>query len=625
MMTIRAAWAKPVEPNVGEWHAGCRTVEGIETMHGKLILPLIFGMLTAGVASAQNLVVLSSASYSETVAPGSAVTAFGANLAAGSATGMLRRDGSLPSELNGVVVRVDGRGAEIAYVSPTQINFVLPRATRIGTVQVTVLVDGVVRATGTAEVARLAPAIFSTGGSGAGEGLVLNAATSERSPFPTQSAEWPGCDKRTRLTLLGSGVRFAGNPEMLPLATDPEAVAVTIEDAVGVVHQAEVEAVAASERYPGVDEVSFALPAALSVAEELKLRLVVEGVESNTVTIVVTPATVPALDCSEYGVAFAYNTVADLLAGDLWDVNSVSTVFTDLGTAPGDWIVSGVGTTALEARNGELIGTGVASSPELVWSDPEFPPAVRTLTAEPIAFVGLGVGNPASAVVTSAEPGVPIHQQVVDLAREHGLAFASIRVAGRFSPVSYSVAHNLLKQGTPLTDPTVDKAPFQLFFTTEESAEWELSGFYAAAGNTQEVVSVRGAPVHLHGFQLDRSRAGHIGSAAVENAEIRLYPLAPLTVREADLTLRNLTIANGRATFEAVNIGSGTVSRTTVQGRSSGSVVFQAELSDLNAGEPRVIAADLPTTAEVFELEIVIDPFNDVLEADEWNNIWVVR
>lgn len=65
---------------------------------------------------------------------------------------------------------------------------------------------------------------------------------------------------------------------------------------------------------------------------------------------------------------------------------------------------------------------------------------MSTLWDEPIPFLAVAAGNPASVVVAQAEPNVAIHQQIVDLARDNGLAFASIRVSGRFTPVSYSVA-----------------------------------------------------------------------------------------------------------------------------------------------------------------------------------------
>ncbi len=576
-----------------------------------LVLSLTL-LLGASAALGQGLTVRSSASYGEIVAPGSRATIFGSALAPESVAGDLARDFSLPRELAGVVVEVEGRPAELAYVSPTQINFIVPRATKDGAAQVEVSAAGAVRAAGVVEVARAAPGIFTANGSGAGPALAFNSATYAAAPFPTQTVELPGCDKRTRLTLLATGL----------LGADPAQIAVAFTDQDGLDSTASLERAGASETYPGVDEIRVIAPDEAAGGGLFEVRVAVGDLASNAVAVELAPVAAPALDCEAYGQAYVYNTVKDLLAGDLWDVAEAATVFADLASAPADWQVSGVGTTALPARNGELIAAGFAGTPELVWSDPEFPPTVRTLSDEPIPFVAVAAGNPLSVVTAQADTSEPIHQQILDLAQENGLAFAAIHISGRFVPVSYSVAHNLLKEGTPLTDPAADKAPFQLFFTTEGAAEWELSGFYAAAASVQELVSVRGAPVHLHGFQLDRSRAGHIGSAMVENAEIRLYPLAPPAVRDADLVLRNVTVAAGAVSFEALNAGDGTVTRTTVQGRASNEVVFQVELSGLVSRQPRVVAVDLPARADPADLHITIDPFNDVLESDESNNLW---
>jgi len=560
----------------------------------------------------QSLAVRSSANYGETVSPGSAATLFGDGFADSAAVGALDRAGRLPTRLAGVEVLLDGRAARLAYVSAGQINLVVPAHTAEGVVAVEVLHDEQTVAQGTATVAGSAPGLFSADGSGAGTGLILNEATYARGPFAAQTPEIPGCDKRSRLTLLATGVRQAAE------------TTATVEDASGGTRTVEVEAAAASEQYPGVDEVRIVAPQ--DVGGELSVRLTADGRESNAVSFSLDPSDVPPPDCAALGEAYVYNTVSDLLAGDLWDVASPDQVFTDLASAQaisqGDWPVNGVGTTALEARNGEVIAAGSAGAPELVWADPHFPPTVRTLSDEPIPFVGVAAGNPASAISAEADPGRPIHEQILELAREHNLAFASIRVEGRFAPVSYSVAHNLLKQGTPLTDPTVDKAPFQLFFTADASAEWQLSGFYAAAANIQELVSVRGAPVHLHGFQLDRSRAGHVGSATVENAVIRLYPLAAPKVMESDLTVRNVSLADGQVSLEVLNQGAGTVTRTTVQGRSADAVVFQAELVDLVSGQAQTVSVQVGDLSR--ELVLEVDPFNDVLESDEFNNVEAV-
>ncbi|MDA0203920.1 MAG: hypothetical protein O3A53_09045 [Acidobacteria bacterium] len=559
-------------------------------------------------AQAQQLVVLSAPSYASTVSPDSVATAFGVDLANETAVGTLDATGRLPRELAGVIVRVNGHSAQLAYVSTWQLNFVVPRPVAAGLAEVEVILDGATVASGTVEVANVAPGLFSLDSSGTGPGAILNAATYAGSPFVTQTWQLPGCDKRTRLTVYASGLRFA----------DTE----TIDATLGGI-SAPIDFAGASELFPGVDELRIIVPEQIASLDNAALTITVDGIAANTVTAALAPAEVPTLACDAYGQAFVYNSVLDLLGGDLWDTTTTASVFADLESVSPSWELGGVGTTALDARNGEVIVNGTAGAPELVWSDPLFPPTVRSLSDEPIPYVGVGAGNPASVVVADAVPGIPIHQQILQLAQDNGLAFASVRISGVFRDVGYSVAHNLLKQGTPLTDPTVDKAPFQLFFTDEGSAEWELSGFYAAAGSIQELVSVFGAPVHLHGFRQDRSRAGHVCSALAETAEIRLYPLAVPLVRDANLTVGNLTFEGDSMSFEVLNSGNGAVSRATVQIISAGSVVHQFELSGLSNGEPQILSSAIPPRDASLKFQIVVDPFNDISESNEADNTLV--
>ena len=75
---------------------------------------------------------------STTVAPGGLVTIFGTNLAK-TTTDLSGWEGTrLPDILNGVAVAVGGQRARLLYVSPTQINAVLPLETPVGRQQAAV-------------------------------------------------------------------------------------------------------------------------------------------------------------------------------------------------------------------------------------------------------------------------------------------------------------------------------------------------------------------------------------------------------------------------------------------------------------------------------------------------------
>ena len=86
----------------------------------------------------QPFVTVSAASYKvEDMAPGSIVAGFGTNLAtttlAGSDTDPQTPGIQLPKQLGGTTVRVGGLATELFYVSPGQINYVIPPTLAAGT------------------------------------------------------------------------------------------------------------------------------------------------------------------------------------------------------------------------------------------------------------------------------------------------------------------------------------------------------------------------------------------------------------------------------------------------------------------------------------------------------------
>jgi uncharacterized protein (TIGR03437 family) len=125
------------------------------------------------VVMAMNLVTsVSAASFAPNaaLAPESIVAAFGLNLATST---QIPTTIPLPTELAGVSLKVrDSAGTErlapLFFVSPTQINYLLPSGTVVGPAVVTVMNGVNVMAEGGAEIANVSPGLFSADGSGRG-------------------------------------------------------------------------------------------------------------------------------------------------------------------------------------------------------------------------------------------------------------------------------------------------------------------------------------------------------------------------------------------------------------------------------------------------------------------------
>ncbi|HKQ79053.1 MAG TPA: Ig-like domain-containing protein [Blastocatellia bacterium] len=107
----------------------------------------------------------SAASYAPIVAPNSIAAAFGVGLATQVAYATTQ---PLPTSLAGATVRVNGELAGLFFVSPLQINYLIPAGAPPGLASVVVTSgDGRV-STGSAQIAAVAPALFTASGDGQG-------------------------------------------------------------------------------------------------------------------------------------------------------------------------------------------------------------------------------------------------------------------------------------------------------------------------------------------------------------------------------------------------------------------------------------------------------------------------
>jgi len=114
---------------------------------------------------------LNSGGFGENLAPGTLVSIFGTDLANGT-EGWLGPPA--PTRLGGVRVKVGDRFAPVFFVSPGQINALIPYETPVGSVPITIVTGpGAQGNTVTVDLARTAPGIFTVGGD---QGAVLNGA-----------------------------------------------------------------------------------------------------------------------------------------------------------------------------------------------------------------------------------------------------------------------------------------------------------------------------------------------------------------------------------------------------------------------------------------------------------------
>jgi hypothetical protein len=119
-----------------------------------------------------------------------------------------------------------------------------------------------------------------------------------------QTAANPGTDRRTRLTVYGTGIRYSGNPDHDPSITN-SGISVQAHDAAG--NSYTVEFAGAAPGFFGLDQVNLILPAELDGAGVVSLFVTTDDGSSNTVTFLVN--SLPASAIQLYSLTLSQNYV----------------------------------------------------------------------------------------------------------------------------------------------------------------------------------------------------------------------------------------------------------------------------------------------------------------------------
>lgn len=215
-----------------------------------------------------------SASYVAVVSPTGIATLFGSNLASTTAS---TSGSSLPTTLGGVNVNVDGIAAGLSYVSPTQINLVIPSSVPASSSQLLFSYNnGTLAASGAALVQSVAPGIFTANGSGSGLAAgdwqrYSSSGTLEDSESLSVPINFGVSTDQVYLILFGTGIRNVSSTSQVTVTVNGVAGTVTYAGAQG--------------SYEGLDQVNVLLPHSLAGSGTVNVVLTAAGVAANTVTV----------------------------------------------------------------------------------------------------------------------------------------------------------------------------------------------------------------------------------------------------------------------------------------------------------------------------------------------------
>jgi uncharacterized protein (TIGR03437 family) len=255
-----------------------------------LVVCLVIASGTAALTKAQqtsSLTIVSGATFQPGIAPDSMATIFGQNLSRSVTSAQLDAAGSLPTIVDGTSVSMNGEAARLVYVSPTQINFIVPADTPVGFVGFSVTTPlSPTPIPGSTTVVLVSPGLFAIPCLRTDRGAVINGVTNSLEPFRALTTENPGDDKRTRLSIFGTGLRYAGNSTRNPNANVAGAVTVEAANPLGDVQNLTVEYAGASPSFAGLDQVNVVIPPSFEGAGLTKLRVRSGNTVSNWVSVV---------------------------------------------------------------------------------------------------------------------------------------------------------------------------------------------------------------------------------------------------------------------------------------------------------------------------------------------------
>lgn len=244
------------------------------------------GLARIRLGAASVAATVSAASFAPAVAPDSIASVFGIGIA-GSTNAAATQP--LPVTLDGVTVKIKDsagveRSAPLFFISPNQINFLVPAATSLGAAQVTVELNGNTLSAGAVNVTAVAPGSFTFNGNGrgvpAGYALRVRGGAQTReaihqlgpsNQFEPKPIDLGSAEDQVWLVLFGTGIRGR---------TALSNVTVTIG---GV--NATVSYAGAQGEFAGLDQVNLLLPSNLAGRGEVDLVLTVGGQTARSVRV----------------------------------------------------------------------------------------------------------------------------------------------------------------------------------------------------------------------------------------------------------------------------------------------------------------------------------------------------
>lgn len=315
-----------------------------------------------------------------------------------------------------------------------------------------------------------------------------------------------------------------------------------------------------------------------------------------------------------------FNTLTDLLRGDLWQWISQQDLLSRLYIYPERFQVIGLGTTNWPERMGEVLVTGTVAQTSFQWANPEYPYRVQIIKEGVFPWIQLGVVDPKSGLEWSLERAQDLHGALIERFRQEGIDRCALFIEATTSHVAYTVTYRIPKTGLDLSVPA-GKAEYLRSFQQEGKAKWVFYGIYVDESLAAACGVPPGQPLLLAGYSEESLNGGLIRLARVQSARIRYFPIDRHEVIKSDLSISDVRFHEGRMSIDVRNQGGLTAEHLKVKlSLPDTKRDLEAVLSRLKPGEEVRVRFDVKRTPSDHSIVIHLDPEEQIQESDRSNN-----
>lgn len=320
-----------------------------------------------------------------------------------------------------------------------------------------------------------------------------------------------------------------------------------------------------------------------------------------------------------------FNTVSDLLKGDLWQFITQGELNRHLYVYPEGHQIIGAGTTNWPERMGEVIVRGTVGKTSFLWANPEYPYQLRTISDGSFPWIQVAVCDPRSALKHNLDRTQDLHSAIIDQMRQERIRICALYIEAVAVHVEYSITYRVPKSGIDLTVPQGRDA-YVRSFIDESRSRWTIQGIYVDEDIAQTCGFLPGQPLLLLGQNRETNNGGLLRLARVQSAQIQYYPIEGHQVMKSNLVVADIRFHEGRVSVDVRNTGALTAEHVKVllslpdSGR-----LREAVLPSLRPQEELTVKFNVKRSPSDKTVMVQVDPEEQILETDRQDNRMVKR